>query len=158
LLLSVSLVFIMTRRPPRSPLSSSSAASDVYKRQPEEVADFDPKPASAAEIIDEPEAEELVTPKQVQALAIALKSAGFSSDEEGKATGRSFIAFLAGRGSLASVKELTRIEAQRVLDRLGSGENGNYRTQEGLVDEALAAWSASKIEAEVVEAEVAGAS
>ncbi|GAB5825178.1 hypothetical protein JMUB7537_28340 [Staphylococcus aureus] len=27
------LVFLMIRRPPRSTLSSSSAASDVYKRQ-----------------------------------------------------------------------------------------------------------------------------
>ena len=28
------VVFLMIRRPPRSTLSSSSAASDVYKRQP----------------------------------------------------------------------------------------------------------------------------
>lgn len=114
----------------------------------EEIGSETPAAVELPAIEVQAEAEEFVTSKQVQALAIALKSAGFSSDEEGKATGRSFIAYLAGRGPLASVKELTKAEAQRVLDRLGTGENGNYRAQEELVDEALAAWSASKMESE----------
>lgn len=86
-------------------------------------------------------AEPLITGKQVQALAIAIGSADFGTDEDGKAQGRAFVAWLANRaGVLGSIKDLTASEANTVLDRLGTGENGSYRTDEQKLAEALNAW------------------
>lgn len=86
-------------------------------------------------------AEPLITGNQVQALAIAIGSADFGTDEEGKAKGRAFVAWLAGReGVLESIKDLTASEANTVLDRLGTGENGSYRTDAGKLADALNAW------------------
>ena len=41
--------FLMIRRPPRSTLDRSSAASDVYKRQPTEIAWYDTYPSNNSE-------------------------------------------------------------------------------------------------------------
>jgi hypothetical protein len=51
--------------------------------------------------------------------------------------GRAFLAWLAGVDELDSSKDLTKEQAQRALDRLGSGENGSYRTDKANVDKAF---------------------
>src|SRR5690606_8816377 len=53
---------------------------------------------------------------------------------------RAFAAWLVGRDDLGSSKDLTRDEAARILDRLGGGENGSYRTDEGKVADAVLSW------------------
>lgn len=124
-------------------------ASPVYT--PEELgADVDGDgnvlQATVVEHQPEPEPEPVtvergINAKQVQALAIAIGSADFGTDEDGKAQGRAFVAWLANRaGVLGSIKDLTASEANTVLDRLGTGENGSYRTDEQKLAEALNAW------------------
>jgi|SRR5690625_1140353 len=105
---------------------------DVQHRIEEPPADVQEPPQSVVEPI---------TGKQVQALAIAIGSADFGTDEEGKAQGRAFVSWLAGRtGALGSIKDLTASEANTVLDKLGTGENGSYRTDAQKLAEAINAW------------------
>ena len=78
-----------------------------------------------------------ITAKQIQALAIAIGSADFGTDDDGKARGRAFVSWLANREPVASIKDLTATEAATVLDRLGSGENGKYRTDDQKLTEAI---------------------
>ncbi len=84
---------------------------------------------------------EMATPKQLTALGIALKEVGFGTDEDGKAQGRKFLAWLAGVESLNRSRDLTKAQAQRALDQLGSGENGAYRTDNAEVDKAFQAYA-----------------
>lgn len=69
-----------------------------------------------------------ITPNQVTALSLALKEANFGTSDEAKVEGRAFVAWLAGVESLTSVLNLTKAQAQRALDAIGSGNNGSYRT------------------------------
>jgi len=99
------------------------------------------QPEPEPDTVDAEPAERGITAKQVQALAIAIGSADFGTDEDGKAQGRAFVAWLANRaGGLGSIKDLTASEANTVLDRLGTGENGSYRTDAGKLADALNAW------------------
>lgn len=82
-----------------------------------------------------------VTPSQVTALSIAVKEAGYGTTDEGKVEGRAFLAWLVGVDALASIKDLTKAQAQRALDALGSGENGSFRTDKAKVDKAFQAYS-----------------
>lgn len=96
---------------------------------------------------DPPWAEEMITARQTQALAILLTNAGFKTDEQGKSEGRSFVAFVAGyEGELKSVKDLTKQQAKDVLDALGTGENGNYRSDDSKVQQAIDAWAVAQDE------------
>src|SRR5690625_2515340 len=57
-------------------------------------------------------ADPVIAGKQVQALAIAIGSADFGTDEEGKRQGRAFVSWLAGREeAVESIKDLTMAEA-----------------------------------------------
>lgn len=98
---------------------------------------------------------EMITGPQVTALSIALTEAGFRTDEGSKAQGRAFIAWMLEQFELASVKELTKAQAQRVLDRIGSGTNGDFRTDRSKLDKLFqeyAEWqSGSEFDAEPVE-------
>lgn len=84
-----------------------------------------------------PEGPELATSKQLTALGIALKEAGFGTTEEAKVQGRAFLAWLAGVEQLESARDLTKQQAQRALDQLGEGENGAYRTDRAKLDKAF---------------------
>ena len=84
-----------------------------------------------------PEGPELATSKQLTALGIALKEAGFGTTEEAKVQGRAFLAWLAGVEQLESARDLTKQQAQRALDQLGEGENGSYRTDRAKLDNAF---------------------
>lgn len=79
----------------------------------------------------------LITASQMTALSIALKEAGFKTDDDSKAQGRAFIAWVLGLGELKSIKDLTKDQAQGVLDRFGTGENGNYRADRTRLDEVF---------------------
>lgn len=81
-----------------------------------------------------------VTPSQVKALSIALKEAEFGTTDEAKAQGRAFLAWMVNIDELASVKNLTKAQAQRALDQLGSGENGEFRTQREKLQTELEGW------------------
>jgi hypothetical protein len=94
-------------------------------------------PSAAETHVQEARGPEMVTGSQVTALSIAIKEAGFGTDEEGKVQGKAFVAWLVGVNQLASVKDLTKAQAQRALDQLGSGENGSYRTEKAKVDQAF---------------------
>lgn len=91
------------------------------------------------------EAVEMITANQTKALAIALKEAGFDTSEDGKQSGRDFVAFVAGVDRLSSIKDLTRADAQTALDNLGSGENGSYRADKAKLEAELDRWSLSKV-------------
>lgn len=122
-----------------------TSASDFFTQDVEEMVDVEfrdapaeperqPEPPQEARNAD---GEVLIKPAQVTALSIAIKEAGFGTDEKAKAGGRAFVGWLVGRNELASVKDLTKEQAQRALDRLGSGENGSYRTDKAKVDKAF---------------------
>jgi hypothetical protein len=97
------------------------------------------------ELHQEPEViEELITPKQVTALAIALKEADFGTDDHGKQLGRDFIAYLVGLERLASIKDLTKEQAKTALDRLGSDQGGQYRTDKRRLEQAVQDWAEHK--------------
>ena len=114
---------------PEKPQPSAGRADPVYDQGP----DLDE--------LNDGAAERGITGKQVQALAIAIGSADFGTDEDGKAQGRAFVSWLAGREeAVGSIKDLTMTEANTVLDRLGSGENGAYRTDAQKLAEAINAW------------------
>lgn len=99
------------------------------------------EPVDDAVDVEFTEAEPFITAKQVQALAIAIGSADFGTDEAGKQQGRAFVSWLAGREeAVDSIKDLTMAEANTVLDRLGSGENGSYRTDAQKLATELNAW------------------
>jgi hypothetical protein len=123
-----------------------TSASDFFTQDVEDMVDVEVREVPAAEPAAEPEprqpprndaGELLVTPSQVTALSIALKQAGFGTDAKGKADGRVFLGWLADVDELATVKDLTKEQAQRALDRLGTGENGSYRTDKAKVDQAF---------------------
>lgn len=83
-----------------------------------------------------------ITRPQATAIAIALKDAKFKDTPEGKTDGRRFVAWLAGiEGTLESSNDLTREQAATVLERLGDGDNGSYRTDKARLDAELAAWN-----------------
>jgi len=108
-----------------------------------DVIDVQHRVEPTSEPTEEPaaEGEPVITGKQVQALAIAIGSADFGTDEDGKQQGRAFVSWLAGREeAVGSIKDLTMTEANTVLDRLGSGENGAYRTDAQKLAEAINAW------------------
>ena len=100
-------------------------------RSDETIPDAEFRPAPPAQTGDG------VTPAQVKALSIALKDGEFGTDENAKVQGRAFIAWLAGIDRLYSIKDLTKMQAQRALDRLGSGENGSYRTDRQKLETAF---------------------
>jgi hypothetical protein len=137
---------------------------------PEEVQDFEPtkvtqsKPEQRRTVITGPEAPwddsaipdeedeeldlpvvEMITSKQVSALAIAIKEAGFDTTENGKQKGRDFVAFVLQLPALTSIKDLTKEQAQTVLDTFGSGDNGNYRADKERLEAAVNDWAGSKI-------------
>src|SRR5664280_1116779 len=72
----------MIRRPPRSTLSSSSAASDVYKRQPE--GDAGEEPQLGVHALD-PGVGQSVAERSVDAGAVVTDGAG-EFDERGEST------------------------------------------------------------------------
>lgn len=78
---------------------------------------------------------------QAKAIAIALQEAKFKDTPEGKREGRQFVAWLAGLdGPLESSSDLSREQASTVLERLGDGENGSYRTDPTRLGNELNAW------------------
>ncbi len=85
----------------------------------------------------QPSGPKTVTPKQLTALGIAIKEAGFGVSEQGKEQGRAFLAWLADVGGLESAKQLTKDQAQRALDALGSGSNGDFRTERTKLEKAF---------------------
>lgn len=93
-----------------------------------------PETASAPKL---PSGPQMVTPKQLTALGIAIKEAGFGVTDEGKEQGRAFLAWLADAGALESAKQLTLEQAQRALDALGSGSNGDYKTDRAKLERAF---------------------
>ena len=93
--------------------------------------------AEALEVLSV-EAEPMITARQITALSIALKEAGFTA--ETKEQGREFAAFLAGVKELDSVKSLTMAEAKKALDSIGSDTNGKFRTDEQKLAEMLSAF------------------
>lgn len=98
-------------------------------------AEFTPAPAEDTEPVQR------ITRPQATAIAIALKDAKFKDTLEGKADGRRFVAWLAGIDcTLESSNDLTREQAATVLERLGDGDNGSYRTDKARLDAELAAW------------------
>jgi phage recombination protein Bet len=112
--------------------------------------DTDTEANSPNEVVDaEIAQEEPATASQITALAIALKEAGFSTQPESKAEGRAFLAFLAGLKSLSTIKDLSKAAAHKILDRLGSGDNGSYRVSEARLAEAVDDWLASKVQPEI---------
>lgn len=126
-----------------------AVAIGVYT--PEEVQDFDSRPAAApaVQLVDSAPAhavKALEEPRpivngQIKALAATLREAGFGSTEEGKAQGRAFLAYLAGIDELESVKDLTFDQAHKVLHRLADPAAGSeYRASPQLVEAALSAW------------------
>lgn len=126
---------------------------------PEEVEDFDPpKPSlpnqptepsqpTEPEPLDLPTVE-MITAKQVSALSIAIKEAGFDTSDAGKNLGRDFVAFVLKIPALQSIKDLTKKQAQIVLDTFGSGENGSYRADKEKLEAAVNDWAGSKIPSE----------
>lgn len=60
----------------------------------------------------------LISPKQLSFLATLLKEAGLSAEPGERENNRRFVAYLAGLSELEDVKQLTRAEASRVLDKL----------------------------------------
>ena len=83
----------------------------------------------------------LITPSQTKALAIAIKDCAFGMTEDGKQKGRQFVSWLGGLPeAVASIKDLTAEAAAVALDRIGSGENGAYRTSPELLANELTAW------------------
>lgn len=105
-------------------------------------------PALQPAIEPETETEEgSITAGQIRALGATLREAGFDGGtEEGKAQGRAFLAWLAGRPGLASVKELNWVDGTRILKRLAgpSAGRGEYRADPQLVEQALADWYRSQ--------------
>lgn len=91
---------------------------------------------------------EMITAKQVSALSIAIKEAGFDTSDVGKHQGRDFVAFVLKIPALQSIKDLTKEQAQVVLDAFGSGENGSYRADKEKLEAAVNDWAGSKIPSE----------
>lgn len=87
-----------------------------------------------------PAPEESIEPGQVRALATAITALEFGDDAEAKAKARNFIAWLVGLDSLSNVMQLTSDEAHLALNRLGSGDNGSYRTDPVKLASELNAW------------------
>lgn len=101
-----------------------------------QLVDAAPQPTPALE-----EPNDAITSGQIKALAATLRQAGFDSTGDGKAQGRAFLAYLAGRESLESAKDLTFAQAHAVLHRLADPAAGSeYRADPQLVEAALAAW------------------
>lgn len=133
-----------------------AVAVGVYT--PEEVADFDARPAAVvpaapvvqvvesqpAEVIEpEPDPDGSVTPAQIRALAATLREAGFDgATEDGKSQGRAFLGWLAGRKGIKSIKDLNWLDATKILDLLAgpSAAPGSYRADPKLVERALSQW------------------
>lgn len=114
---------------PEKPQPSAGRADPVYDQGPD-MDEFNGEAADRG-----------ITAKQIQALAIAIGSADFGTDDEGKAKGRAFASFVAGRSeAVESIKDFTAAEAASVLDKLGGGDNGSYRTDPVKLASELNAW------------------
>ena len=111
---------------------------------PDEVA---PPPVASQETSEYPNA---ITPQQIKALSIALKTAGIGTSEEEKAQGREFVGWLAGEGELSGIKELSRGGASRAMRRVGGDvvdeETGeiSYRVDKAKLEAEFQRWADSK--------------
>jgi hypothetical protein len=139
--------------------SKADRLAGKLKAQAEPVDEFPPDPPEGffgePESPQEPEQAQpggngsRITSGQTTALSIALKSAGFKTTDDGKAQGRSFVAFLAGRDSLKSIKDLSKAEAKTVLDALGGESDGKYSTDKARLENALTAWDEARAGAQI---------
>ena len=108
---------------------------------PDEVV---PPPVASQEA---PEDSDAITPQQIKALSIALKTAGIGTSDEEKAQGREFVAWLAGAGELQSIKDLSKSGASKAMQRIGNDwadeETGeiSYRVDKKKLEAEFQAWA-----------------
>eukprot|EP00656_Telonema_subtile_P040196 TRINITY_DN4525_c0_g1_i3.p1 TRINITY_DN4525_c0_g1~~TRINITY_DN4525_c0_g1_i3.p1 ORF type:complete len:372 (-),score=75.45 TRINITY_DN4525_c0_g1_i3:93-1208(-) len=122
----------MIRRPPRSTLSSSSAASDVYKRQPEwlTASEFtDTKEAGAAKL------KQLVTLLQASERTVLYTGAGISASVIGQAA-RSGSNTVGWESDLTAAKPTPTHIALAALGRAGLIHSWLQQNHDGLPQKA----------------------
>lgn len=137
------------------PASRSDSLADKLKAQAEPVKNEpvdefppEPEPGFFGEQAQE-QPEPGITAAQMKALQAALSNAGFTNTSGGKEQGRSFLGFLAGVQDLGSAKDLTRAQAARILDAIGSDTDEGYRTDKTKIEAELSRWDEAKAGAEL---------